>query len=83
MHIDLLPNLPPSGHYENVLPAIDVFPRFLFAYSLTDVSAISVANVLKDTVTKHAYLPTTLITDKGSAFTTGLFAETIQNFETH
>ena len=27
MQIDLLPNLPPSGGYENVLTAIDVFSR--------------------------------------------------------
>ena len=31
MQIDLLPNLPPSGGYENVLTAIDVFSRYLFA----------------------------------------------------
>ena len=39
MQIDLLPNLPPSGGYENVLTAIDVFSRYLFAYPLTDASA--------------------------------------------
>ena len=36
MQIDLLPNLPPSGGYENVLTAIDVFSRYLFAYPITD-----------------------------------------------
>ena len=63
MQIDLLPNLPPSGGYENVLTAIDVFARYLFAYLLTDASAINVAKALIDIMTKHAYLPTTLITD--------------------
>ena len=38
MQIDLLPNLPPSGGYENVLTAIDVFSGYLFAYPLTVIS---------------------------------------------
>ena len=55
MQIDLLPNLPPSGGYENVLTAIDVFSRYLFAYPLTDASAINVAKALIDIMTKHVY----------------------------
>ena len=78
MQIDLLPNLPPSGGYENVLTAIDVFSRYLFAYPLTDASAINVAKALIDILTKHAYLPTTLITDKGTAFTSTIIAEITQ-----
>ena len=78
MQIDLLPNLPPSGGYENVLTAIDVFSRYLFAYPLTDASAINVAKALIDIMTKHAYLPTTLITDKGTAFTSTIIAEITQ-----
>ena len=75
MQVDLLPNLPPSGEYENVLTAIDVFSSYLFAYPLTDASAINVAKVLIDIMTKHSYLPTTLITDKGTAFTSAIIAE--------
>ena len=78
MQIDLLPNLPPSGGYENVLTAIDVFSRYLFACPLTDASAINVAKVLIDIMTKHAYLPTTLITDKGTEFTSTIIAEVTQ-----
>ena len=78
MQIDLLPNLPPSGGYENVLTAIDVFSRYLFAYPLTDASAINVAKAIIDIMTKHAYLPTTLITDKGTAFTSTIIAEVTQ-----
>ena len=78
MQIDLLPNLPPSGGYENVLTAIDVISRYVFAYPLTDASAINVAKALIDTKTKHAYLPTTLITDKGTAFTSTIIAEITQ-----
>ena len=78
MEIDLLPNLSPSGGYENVLTAIDVFSRYLFAYPLTDASAINVAKMLIDIMAKHAYLPTTIITDNGTAFTSLNIAEITQ-----
>ena len=32
MQIDLVPELPPSGGYENLVTAMDVFSRYLFAY---------------------------------------------------
>ena len=32
MQFDLLPELPPSGGYENIVTAMDVFSRYLFAY---------------------------------------------------
>ena len=54
MQIDLLPNRSQSGNNENVLTAIDVFSRYLFAYLLTHSSAINVANVIIDFMTKHA-----------------------------
>ena len=78
MQIDLLPYLHPSGGYKNVLTAIDVFSRYLFAYPITDASATNVAKVLIDIMTKHSYLPTTLITDKGTAFTSTIIAEITQ-----
>ena len=78
MQIDLLPNLPPSGGYENIITAMDVFSRYLFAYPVADASAANTAKVIIDIMTKHTYLPTTLITDKGSAFTSKLVAEVAQ-----
>ena len=75
LQIDLLPNLPPSGGYENIITALDVFSRYLFAYPVTDASAISTAKVLIDIMTRHTYLPTTLITDKRTAFTSRVVAE--------
>ena len=80
LQIDLLPNLPledmkSSGGYENILTALDVFSRYLFAYPLIDVSASSTAKVLIDIMTIHAYLPTTLISDNGTAFTSRLVEE--------
>ena len=57
---------------------MDVFSRCLFAYPVTDASATNTAKVIIDIMTKHTYLPTTLITDKGTAFTPKLFAEVAQ-----
>ena len=75
MQIDLLPNLPTSGGYQTVMTAMDVFSRYLFAYPLTEATAANVAKVIIDIMTKHSYLPTTLITDKGSAFTSKILEE--------
>ena len=75
LQIDLLPNLPPSGGYENIITALDVFSRYLFAYPVTDASAISTAKVLIDIMARHTYLPTTLITDKGTPFTSRVVDE--------
>ena len=70
MQIDLLPNLPTSGGYQTVMTAIDVFSRYLLAYPLIEATAY-----ISDIMTKHYYLPTTLITDKGSAFASTILAE--------
>ena len=78
MQIDILPNLPASGGYQTVLTAIDVFSRYLFAYPLIEATATIVAKVIKEIMTKPSYLPTTLITDKGSAFTSTITAEITQ-----
>ena len=64
MQIDLLPNLPTSGGYQTVMTAIDVFSRYLFAYPLVEATASNTAKVLIDIMTKHSYLPTTIITDE-------------------
>ena len=69
MQIDLVPELPPSGDYENIVTAIDVFSRYLFAYPTSKQDAKTVTKVIINIMTKHAYLPTTLISDRGTAFT--------------
>ena len=68
MQIDLLPGLPPSGGYENIITAIDVFSRYAFAYPISNPTAVNTAIVIIDIMTRHAYLPTLIITDKGSVF---------------
>ena len=59
MQIDLVPELPPSGGYENIVTAMDVFSRYLFAYPTTNQDAKKIVTVLINIMTKHAYLPLT------------------------
>ena len=75
MQIDLVPELPPSGGYENIVTAMDVFSRYLFAYPTANQDAKTIAKVLINIMTKHAYLPTTLISDRGTAFTSHVIKE--------
>ena len=60
MQIDLVPGLPPSGGYEN-MTAMDVFSRYIFAYTTSNQDAKTIAEVIMNIMLKHAYLPTTLI----------------------
>ena len=64
-----MPGLTPSGGYENIVTAIDVFSRYLFAYPPFNQDAKTIAKVIINIMTKHAYLPATFISDKGTAFT--------------
>ena len=75
MQIDLIPELPPSGDYQNIITAMDVFSRYLFAYPTTNQYAQLSARVIFNIRTKHAYLPTTTISDKRSAFVSQLIKE--------
>ena len=70
-----MPNLPPSGGYGHIITVLDVFSRYLFAYPVTDASATSTGKVVLDIMTRDTYLPTTLITDKGTAFSYRLVDE--------
>ena len=75
MQIDLVPELPPSGGYENIVTAMDVFSRYLFAYPTSNQDAKTIAKVLINIMTKPANLPTTLISDKGTAFMSHVIKE--------
>ena len=68
MQIDLVPELPPFGGYENILISMDVIPRFLFEYPTLNQDAKTIDEVLINTMNKLAFLPTPLISDKGTTF---------------
>ena len=55
IQIDLVPELPPSGGYENIVTAMDVFSRYFFAYPTANQDAKTIAKVLINIMTKHAY----------------------------
>ena len=75
MQIDLVPRLPPSCGYENNVTAIDVFSRYFFAYPTSNQDAKTVAKVIINIMAMHAYLPTTIISDKGTVFTSHVIKE--------
>ena len=45
IQIDSVPDLPPSGVYENFVKAMDVFSRYLFAYPTANQGAKTIAKV--------------------------------------
>ena len=63
--IGLLPELPPNGGYKNIIIAIEVISRYAFAYPVSSPTAVNTAKVIIDIMTRHAYLPTIMITEKG------------------
>ena len=75
MQIKIVRGLPPSGGYENIVTALDVFSRFLFAYPTSNQDAKRIAKVIINIMTKHAYLPITLISDEGTAFLSHVIKE--------
>ena len=75
MKIDLAPDLPPSGGYENIVTIMDVFSRYLFAYPTSSQDAKTIGKVIIIVMTKHAYLLTTNISDKGSVFMSHVIKE--------
>ena len=58
LEIDILPNLPNSAGYQNIVTMIDVFSRYLFAYPTQIVTAKTIGRCIVDVMTRHAYLPT-------------------------
>ena len=77
MQIDLVLEVPPSGGFEKIVTAMDVLSRYLFAYPTSNKDANSIAKVVINIMTKHAYLPTTLISENGSAFVSHVIKEVV------
>ena len=75
LHIDLVPELLPSGGYQNNVTAVDVFLRYLSAYSTMEQDAKTSGRVKINIMVKDAYLPTAIVSDKGSAFLSQLIKE--------
>ena len=81
LEIDILPNVPNSAGYQNIVTMIDVFSRYLFAYPTQNVTTKTIGQCIVDVMTRHAYLPTLILTDKFSQFRSEVVAEITQILE--
>ena len=85
LEIDILPYLPNSAGNQNIVTMIDVFSRYLFAYPTQNVTAKTIGRCIVDVMTRqlylHAYLPTLILSDKGSQFRSEVVAEITQILE--
>ena len=77
LQMDIKPFDDPSGGYNAVIRATEVFSRYLFAYSVVRIDTKTVTRVLTDIITRHCYLPTTKLTDKGSQIISEAMQQTI------
>ena len=75
-HADrLIARIAAKWGFENIIMAIDVFSRYAFAYPVSNPTAVNTAKVIIDIMTRHAYLPTLIITDKRSVFVSQVIHE--------
>ena len=61
MQVDLPPELPQGGDYENLIIAIDVFSSYAFAYPISNPRAVNTAKAIIDVMTRLEYVPTVMI----------------------
>ena len=81
LEVDILPNLPSSSGYQHTITMMDVFSRYLFAYPTEDMTAKTVARCIVDVMTRHCYLPTVILTDKGSQFRSEVINQIAQTLD--
>ena len=76
LQVGIVPFDEPSNGFTAIVTSMDIFSRYLFTYCVTKIDAKTIARVLVDIMTQHAYLPTTIITDKGTQFMSEVVADT-------
>ena len=81
LEVDILPNLPSSKGYQHIITMMDLFSRYLFAYPTQDMTAKTVARCIIDVMTRHCYLPTVKLTDKGSQFRSEVVNQVAQTLD--
>ena len=72
LEIDLVGELPPANGFTHILTACDYFSRYLFAIPIRKPDTKSVVEALMQIFTQHSYVPKTILTDKGTTFTSQL-----------
>ena len=68
MQIKLIPEISPSGGYENIVRAVEVLSRYASIYPVSSPMAVNTAKIKIDNMTRHANLPTLIETAKRSVF---------------
>ena len=81
LEVDILPNFPSSNGYRHIITMMDVFSRYLFAYPTQDMTARTVGRCIIDVMTRHCYLPTVIVTDKGSQFRSDVVNQIAQTLD--
>ena len=74
--MDSFPFNDPSNGYTAIATAMDDLSRYIFTYCVTNIDERTLARVLVDTMTRHAYLPTTIITNEGTQFMSEVMGDT-------
>ena len=75
LQIDIVGKLPDSGGFTHILTAKDVFSKYLFAIPLRNASAPNVAKQLFHLFMRNSYIPKTVLSDMGTAFTAKIMTE--------
>ena len=75
LEFSLVGQLLPSNGYTYILIVVDLFSKYILAILLGRPDAQSVVKGLMTIITRHAYVPKTILTDKGTAF----FAEVVNS----
>ena len=75
MQIESVPVLPLSSGYENIFAAMNVLSRDLFADPTSSQSAETIAIVICNIMSKHAFSAMTIIPDKRQAILSQMFKE--------
>ena len=78
LKINLVRLLPPSNGSTNLHTAVDVFSRYMFAIPLRRPDAPFAVKGLMSISTRHAYVSTAILTDKGTTFTAEVVKQTIE-----
>ena len=81
LEVDLLLNLPWSNGCKHIITMLDVFSRYLFVYPTKDVTPRTVGRGIIDVMTRHCYIPTVILTDKGSQFRSQVANEIAQTLD--
>ena len=81
LQVDIVGKLPDSGGFTHILTAKDAFSKYTFAILIRNASAPNVAKQLFHVFMRQSYIPKTILSDMGTAFTAKVMTELSQLLE--